>query len=334
MKIFLRDHLSFLFLYILNMFFLFIFYWKLGGFETLENVYYFLFLSSFLLGVFLFYRYFSYRRLYAKLSKMPSNLEDTLTSAGNAPVSEGVNRLLREQYNLFQEQIQMYKRKQAEHLTFIHQWVHQMKTPLSVIHLILQENEGEPYIENIGQEIERISRGLNMALNMARLNSFEHDFTVETVLLPAVVSEVINEQKRYFIRKKVYPEVRVDEDMSVKSDRKWLKFILEQLLVNAIKYTEGENKKVIVSAYESEKGKVLEVKDQGVGIPPQDIRRVFEPFYTGENGRKFGESTGMGLYLANEVCKKLEHQIEIKSKPGEGTTIRIVFGSNSNLTRV
>jgi len=106
------------------------------------------------------------------------------------------------------------------------------------------------------------------------------------------------------------------------------------LLVNAIKYTEGENKKVIVSAYESEKGKVLEVKDQGVGIPPQDIRRVFEPFYTGENGRKFGESTGMGLYLANEVCKKLEHQIEIKSKPGEGTTIRIVFGSNSNLTRV
>jgi len=325
MRIFLRDHMVFVLLYLFNMIFLFMFYRNLGGFETLENTYYFIFLSSFLLGVFLLYRYFSYKRLYEKLSKTPSKLEDTLSSAGNAPVSEGVNRLLRAQYNLFQEQIQMYKRKQAEHLTFIHQWVHQMKTPISVIHLILQENQGEPYIENIAQEMERISRGLNMALNMARLNGFEHDFTIETVPLHALVSEVVNEQKRYFIRKRLYPEVRIDLGMSVKSDRKWLKFILEQLLVNAIKYTEGENKKVIVLAYVGEKGKVLEVKDQGVGIPRQDIRRVFEPFYTGENGRRFGESTGMGLYLVNEICKKLDHQIEIESKPGEGTLVRIVF---------
>ncbi|KYH29189.1 sensor histidine kinase [Clostridium colicanis] len=325
MKIFLRDHMSFVLLYLFNMFFLFIFYIKLGGFETLENISYFVFLSNFLLGVFLLYRYLSYKRLYDKLSNMPSKLEDTLSSAGDAPVAEGVNRLLRVQYSLFQEQIQMYKRKQAEHLTFIHQWVHQMKTPISVIHLILQENEGELYIENIAQEIERISRGLNMAMNMARLDSFQQDFTVETILLHTVVSEVINEQKRYFIRKKVYPEVKVDLNMSVKSDRKWLKLILEQLLVNAIKYTEGENKKVIVSAYKNEKGKVLDVKDQGVGIPKKDIRRVFEPFYTGENGRRFGESTGMGLYLVSEVCKKLEHKIEIESKPEEGTSVRIIF---------
>jgi len=307
------------------MIFLFVFYRNIGGFDTLENVYYFIFLSNFLLGVFLLYRYFSHKKLYDKLTKMPSKFEDTISSAGSTPISEAVNRLLRVQYNLYQEQIQMYKRKQEEHLTFIHQWVHQMKTPISVIHLILQEKEGEPYIENIQQEIERISRGLNMAMNMARFGSFEHDFAVETILLNSIVAEVVNEQKRYFIRKKVYPEVRIDLNMSVKSDRKWLKFIVEQLLVNAIKYTEGENKKVIISAYESIKGKVLEVKDQGVGIPKNDIRRVFEPFYTGENGRKFGESTGMGLYLVNEICKKLEHQIEIESRQGEGTTIRIIF---------
>ena len=325
MKIFLHDHISFVLLYLSDMLFLFIFYRNLGGFETLENVYYFIFLSSFLLGVFLLYRYFSNKRLYDMLTKMPSKFEDTLSSAGTTPISVGVNKLLRAQYNLYQEQIQMYKRKQAEHLTFINQWVHQMKTPISVIHLILQENEGEPYVENIRQELERISRGLNMALNMARLTNFEHDFTVETVLLHSIAIEVVNEQKRYFIRKKVYPEVRIDSNMTVKSDKKWLKFIVEQLLVNAIKYTEGENKKVIISAYDSEKGKVLEVKDRGVGIPKQDIRRVFEPFYTGENGRKFGESTGMGLYLVSEVCKKLGHQIEIESKPGEGTCVRIIF---------
>lgn len=325
MKIFLLEHLSFVLLYLFNMLFLFVFYRNIGGFETIENMYYFIFLSNFLLGVFLLYRYFSHKKLYDKLTKMPSKLEDTLSSAGTGPVSEGVNRLLQVQYNLYQEQIQMYKRKQEQHLTFIHQWVHQMKTPISVIHLILQENEGEPYIESIEQEVERISRGLNIAMNMARLDSFEYDFTVETILLHSIVAEVVNEQKRYFIRKKVYPEVRIDLNMSVKSDRKWLKFIVEQLLVNAIKYTEGENKKVIILAYENSKGKVLEVKDQGVGIPKNDIRRVFEPFYTGENGRKFGESTGMGLYLVNEICKKLEHEIEIESRQGEGTTIRIIF---------
>jgi OmpR family two-component system sensor histidine kinase YxdK len=160
---------------------------------------------------------------------------------------------------------------------------------------------------------------------MARLDCFEHDFSVETIGLHSIVTEVINEQKRYFIRKKVYPEVNIDLNISVKSDRKWLKFIVEQLLVNAIKYTEGENKKITVSVYDWERGKVLEVKDQGVGIPAKDIRRVFEPFYTGENGRRFGESTGMGLYLVSEVCKKLEHQIEIESRPEEGTTVRIIF---------
>ena len=325
MIIFFRDHVGFVLLYFFNMLFLFMFYRRLGGFETPENIYYFVFLSNFLLGVFLLYRYFSYKRLYDKLSKMPSNLEDTLSSAGTAPVSEGVNKLLRMQYSLYQNQIQMYKRKQEEYLTFINQWVHQMKTPISVIHLILQEHESEPYAENITQELERIKRGLNMALNMARLGSFEHDFTVETVFLYAIVSEVVNEQKRYFIRKKVYPEVNVDTKMTVKSDRKWLRFIVEQLLVNAIKYTEEESKKVIVSAYKNEKGKVLEIKDQGIGIPQKDIRRVFEPFYTGENGRKFGESTGMGLYLVNEVCSKLHHQIELESKQGEGTIVRIVF---------
>ena len=229
-------------------------YRRLGGFESENNTYYFIFLSSFLLVAFLLYRYFSHKGLYDKLNKVPEKLEDTLSSAGNNPLSEGINRLLRAQYNLYQGQIQTYKRKQAEHLTFIHQWVHQMKTPISVIELILQEREGEPYVENIRQEIERIGRGLNMALNMARLDSFEHDFTVETVFLSSLVREVINEQKRYFIRKGVYPEVKVDMDLSVKSDKKWLKFILEQLIVNAIKYTEGENKKVTVAAYGSIEG--------------------------------------------------------------------------------
>lgn len=121
--------------------------------------------------------------------------------------------------------------------------------------------------------------------------------------------------------------MRIDSDFTVISDRKWLKLILKQLLINAVKYTVEEDKTVTVAAYRRGNSKVLEVSDQGIGISPQDIRRVFEPFYTGVNGREFGESTGMGLYLVNEACKNLQHEIEIDSKISEGTSIRIVFSA-------
>lgn len=272
------------------------------------------------------YRFFSYRKLYHKLSEMPSNIEDTLISAGTAPLSTGIDQLILTQYHLYQSQIERYKRKQKEHLEFIYQWAHQMKTPISVIHLILQENEGEAF-ENIRLEMERLNSGLNMALNFARMEEFEKDFSVETILLSSFVPEVISEEKRYFIKKRIYPEVRIDSDFTVISDRKWLKLILKQLLINAVKYTVEEDKTVTVAAYRRGNSKVLEVSDQGIGISPQDIRRVFEPFYTGVNGREFGESTGMGLYLVNEACKNLQHEIEIDSKISEGTSIRIVFSA-------
>lgn len=325
MRIFWKEHLPFVLLNLFNMIILFLFYRRLGGFSTVGNVYYFLFLSTFLLGMFLLYRYFTHRRLYDKLSSRPAAMEDLLAPAGEGAMAEALDRLLRAQYSLYQEQIQQYRRKQEEHLAFMHQWVHQMKTPISVMHLILQENEGEPYVDSIRQELDRLQRGLNMVLHMARLNSFPHDFKVETVVLYPLVVALVNEHKRYFIRKRVYPEVQVEQHLAVNTDRKWLKFVLEQLLVNAIKYTDGEHKKVTVVAYRAEQGTVLEVRDRGVGIPPQDIRRVFEPFYTGENGRRFGESTGMGLYLVYEVCRRLEHRLELESRPGEGTTVRLIF---------
>lgn len=325
MKLFYRDHVPFIVLYISNMFLLFLFYAELGGFATFANLSYFLFLSGFLLVVFLCYRYLRHRKLYQKLSQTPTNLADSITPTGSAPLAQATDAFLRAQYDRYQEQLHWYQRKQTEHLTFIHQWVHQMKTPLSVIHLMLQEQEGEPFAEKIGQEVERISRGLNMALYMARLGSFQQDFHVESVKLNKLVTEVINAHKRYFIRKKLYPEVQVDPQMTVRSDQKWLKFVLEQLVVNAIKYTDAANKKIMVTAYKHSEGKVLEVTDQGVGIPKEDRRRVFEPFYTGKNGRRFGESTGMGLYLVQQVCQKLQHRLQLVTREGKGTTIRVIF---------
>lgn len=104
-----------------------------------------------------------------------------------------------------------------------------------------------------------------------------------------------------------------------------------QLVTNAVRYSAGSGSKVTFSAFPRGRQVVLEVRDRGVGIPAQDLSRVFDPYFTGENGRMFTESTGMGLYLVRQVCSKLGHEVELESQKGEGTALRLVFFSLSNL---
>ena len=136
---------------------------------------------------------------------------------------------------------------------------------------------------------------------------------------------MINENKRLFIAKRVFPNVDVDENLSVMSDPKWLRFLLDQFITNAVKYTFEPNKKITISSAEFDQQIILTIQDEGIGIPKSDLSRVTKAFYTGENGRKTGESTGMGLYIAKETCDKLGHQLFITSEVGQGTKIEVTF---------
>ncbi|MCY6371710.1 sensor histidine kinase [Clostridium ganghwense] len=324
MKLFLREHIGIIFLYILNFVVLFAIYSVFNGFSDLANTFYFIFLSLFLLVSYLILRYLNNRKIYTVLKTKPDDFNNVLGSFGTSEFGKNLNRFVNDLYGLYQYKVHSYIRKQNEHLNFINQWVHQMKTPLSVIKLILQENEDEPYISEIKEEADKLERGLNVALYNARLDTFEHDFNVTDLNLKEVVNEVINSLKRYFIKNQIYPKVYIDKSLIIKSDRKWIKFILEQLMINSVKYSLNKGKYVQVNAYRNNGSMILEVADEGVGIPKKDLKRVLEPFYTGENGRKFGESTGMRLYLVNQVCKKLNHDISIESEEGIGTKVKIV----------
>ncbi|MNC34967.1 Sensor histidine kinase GraS [compost metagenome] len=200
-----------------------------------------------------------------------------------------------------------------------------MKTPLSVIHLIIQDKDGPPFTA-IGDELDRLKKGLDTVLYTARLDTFEHDFYVERLELSAIVRGVTSEQKRLFIRKRVFPAIRVENGLFITSDEKWLSFVLTQLITNALRYTVEEGRFVHFHGYAGEQGRpVLEVRDEGVGIPPGDVPRVFDAYFTGVNGRSFQESTGMGLYLVKQICGKLGHKVEISSEVGKGTAVRIIF---------
>lgn len=249
-----------------------------------------------------------------------------------APISEALDQLLVSQYRLYLEEIQKAEERQDEHLLFMDRWVHQMKTPLSVIELTAQTLD-EPESSSIREETERVRNGLNTVLYMARLRTIAEDFQIKPILLSKLVHEVNQENKRFFIRNEVYPQlIEKKKNIIVESDEKWLFFLLSQLVHNAVKYSTGKTNQLVISLFEKAGEAVLEVKDFGIGIPASDQKRVFNKFYTGENGRKYRESTGMGLYLVKEVSARLEHRIELESKVGEGTTIRIIFSQTQNIT--
>ena len=221
------------------------------------------------------------------------------------PISIAFSHVLEAQYNQYQSQLKPWEHKQKEHLTFINQWVHQMKTSVSIVELITQEEHGE---------------------------TFEQDFYVERVSLKTLAQEVICENKRFFIRNYVYPKVKITQDYIVETDRKWLRFIVNQILSNAIKYSAGSGQNITMIAFKRGKSVVLEIQDHGVGIPKEDLPRVFRLFYTGENGRKFKESTGVGLYLVKNIVERLNHEMKIESEIGKGTKVRIVFPNANSKT--
>ena len=157
------------------------------------------------------------------------------------------------------------------------------------------------------------------------------DYIIKKVELEPLVKKVIKRNQRDFISKRISLELK-DLEQVVYSDSKWIEFILNQIIVNAIKYSKGNNDKIEIESQKQNNSIILSIKDYGVGINEKDIGRVFEKGFTGENGRKFGKSTGIGLYLCKKLCEKLGLGLYIDSKENNGTKVTIIFPTTENIT--
>ncbi|MFH5186908.1 sensor histidine kinase [Paenibacillus sp. TAB 01] len=324
MRLFWKGQLPLLLFYSLQMALVPLLYWLTGEGRPFAIVAYGLLLSTVILSGYLLYRYAVYRELYRRLSGSAAELNELIQPLGDAPLPEAAHELLQSYYRQVQEMLNRHHSRQEQHITFINRWVHQMKTPLSVIQLTVQELD-EPAADSILEELDRLQKGLEMVLYTSRLDNFEHDFTLAPVSLLGVVRDAVADNRKLFIRKRVFPDIRVDEDSSVYTDKKWLRFMLGQLITNAVNYSAGVGRTVTFSSLAREEAVLLEIRDEGIGINKEDLRRVFQPYYTGFRGRQYKESTGMGLYLVKEVADRLGHQVELESQPGQGTTVRLVF---------
>lgn len=324
MKLFWRDQLPLALFWLAHMLLVPLLYWVSGENRPFSIVWYGMSLSLIVLLLYLAFLYTRNRKLYARLSHPEVQPGNHLGPMGDAPLPEAVDELLQLIDREYQEQLNSHVQRLDQHIVFMNRWVHQMKTPISVIQLTVQELDDEA-ASSIQEELERLRRGLELVIYTSRLDRFEDDFHVQPLGLRKLVSQAVSENRRLFIRRGIQVDIGVKEDLSIYSDAKWLMFMLTQILTNAVNYTAGSGKKVTVSARRSGEATILDITDQGIGILPEDLRRVFNPYFTGERGRQYHESTGMGLYLVREICARLGHRVELESTPGEGTTLRLIF---------
>lgn len=201
-------------------------------------------------------------------------------------------------------------------------WAHQIKTPIASMRLTLQEEDSE-FSRRAGEDLLRIEQYVEMVLCYLRLDSDSTDYVFREQELDPILRQAVRRLSGQFIRRRMHLQY---EPLGVRvlTDEKWLLFVVEQVLTNALKYTPAGGTITI----ELEEPKTLCIRDTGIGIAPEDLPRIFEKGYTGVNGRADKKASGLGLYLCRRICRALGHTIRANSSPDSGTVIRIDLSSH------
>ena len=226
------------------------------------------------------------------------------------------------------ENVNKYKKIQEEYKEYIELWIHEIKIPIATSKMIIENNKSEAG-KSIDEELDKVEDYIEQALYYARSNTVEKDYIIGKVELREIVNTAVIKNKNLLITNKVNLDLH-GLDKWVYTDSKWMVFILNQIIQNAVKYGKNENSKLEIFAEEEKEKVILFVKDNGIGIKSSEICRVFEKGFTGENGRIIGKkSTGIGLYLCKKLCEKLEIGLELESEKGVGTKVAITFPMGS-----
>ena len=220
------------------------------------------------------------------------------------------------------EQIGEVRRERLEYKEYIEQWIHEIKTPITAMKLLCENHRTDWTKELL---LEKTNRFTEQALYYARSEHTEKDYSVREMSLSQVVHQAIADNKYLLLQSGVRLEVAEMSD-TVYSDEKWVRFILNQLIANAVKYRSGQPV-LLFSARRQQDQVLLVVEDNGIGISSADLPRIFEKGFTGQNGRMVQQSTGIGLYLCKRLCDKLGIGIAVESS-GQGTAISLAFHIN------
>ena len=228
------------------------------------------------------------------------------------------------------EKIGQIQNERKEYKEYIEQWIHEVKTPITAIKLLCENNRSS-FTGDLLAELENINQYTEQALYYARSEHTEKDYSVRETELSDIVHTAIADNK-YLLRQSNMTIAIEDLDANVYTDDKWVRYILNQIIRNAVKYC-TEKPVLHFSAAKTNNNVILSVRDNGIGIPPDDLSRIFEKGFTGQNGRIGKNSTGIGLYLCKRLCDKLG--IGLTAHSGKkGTTISLSFQINDFIAGV
>lgn len=260
-----------------------------------------------------------------KMNEMASKLLDTYL-LGEMIVSP-TNMIEKQYYQIMKQisqsaigEVEKVKREKEEYYEYVESWIHEIKTPLTACSLILA-NGGDS--KKLKPELKKADNLTENILYYARMRTAENDTQIRELNVQSVIDDAIKNQMELLISSKIM--VETEGDFKVFTDGKTLCFILKQLLINSAKYCPGCKISVIAS------DGVITIEDNGIGIPKHEIRRVTDRGFTGSNAKVLGGSTGMGLYIVNELCKRLSISLNIESEVGKFTRVILSF---DNLTKL
>lgn len=224
------------------------------------------------------------------------------------------------------DEIAKHKKASNEYREYIEMWVHEVKTPIASSKLIFENNPSD-VTKSLEEEMNKIDGYVEQALYYAKSNSVEKDYIIKETSLKELINSTIRKNSKNFIRNRIRIEI-FQEDFKVYTDIKWSQFIIEQIINNSVKYMDKTTKILKIQAINNTNNLSLIIEDNGIGIGEKDLVRIFEKGFTGENGRKFSKSTGMGLYLSKKLCHRLGMGIDIVSEIGKGTKVTLIFPKN------
>ncbi|NFH91132.1 HAMP domain-containing histidine kinase [Clostridium botulinum] len=280
------------------------------------------------IGIYFVIEIFKYKRFYDNLNGVIEKLDrkyllSELIEEPNFIEGRLLYNILKETNRDMNEEIKKYKNAQIDYREYIETWVHEIKTPIASSMLVIDNNLNET-TNKIKYQIKRVEEFVEQVLYYSKIGEVSKDYIVKEFKIKTVINKVIKNNSRDFITKKISLEMN-DLEVNIYSDEKWIYFILNQIIGNSLKYSRDNNSKIKIYALKNNNNVTLVVEDNGVGINNQDIDKVFEKGFTGENGRVYGKSTGMGLYICKKLSEKLGLSININSLKDQGTKVNIIF---------
>ncbi len=238
-------------------------------------------------------------------------------------------RILKKANKSMLENISIIKQQQKDYKEYIESWVHEIKIPITSVKLLCENNKSD-ITTKIDEEIEEINNFVEQALFYARMDQVSNDFMIKNINLNNVIKNVLARNKKIMIQNNMKVELN-NVNTNCYTDEKWLEFIINQIIQNAIKYRKEKNANIIITISENKENVILNIKDNGIGIKTSEIDRIFDKGFTGTNGRNQKKSTGIGLYLCKRLCQEIGMEIEANSKENEFTEIKIIIPRNKKI---